>query len=210
MWFLKKRDDSDERISALYHHVVNSFSSARQDMQKMMQWMQWLYQRDLEREYQVKQIQMELSYLPKKQIRQLIDEHYSMKDFQKRLDELNSRLVELEKSEHTRPEKIHSMKEKIRVLEDKRLDVKSRVREKLLKQITRNSKDYIKRLILSLIQKYERISAMQLKEIIMHEQGLCSKSSFYRILQEIEQSEQVVMLREGKEKSYFFKKLVVK
>jgi hypothetical protein len=76
------------------------------------------------------------------------------------------------------------------------------LREKIVKKVARRSKDYIKGLLLSAITKYDQISALQLREMIVEEQGLCSKSTFYRILEEIEEEESVSMISRGKEKAY--------
>ena len=81
----------------------------------------------------------------------------------------------------------------------------SALKEKILRRVTRNSKDYIKGIISSLINKYGRISAMQLREMIVEEQGLCSKSSFYRILDEIEREEGFTVISSGREKVYVSK-----
>ncbi len=74
--------------------------------------------------------------------------------------------------------------------------------EKIVKKVVQKSKDYIKNSVLNLIKKYENITGSQLKEIIVEEQGLCSKSSFYRILDEIEQEEKIKSERNGREKVY--------
>ncbi|MBC8444418.1 hypothetical protein H8D83_02415, partial [Candidatus Woesearchaeota archaeon] len=78
-------------------------------------------------------------------------------------------------------------------------------KEKLIQKITRNSKGYVKNLVFSLIQKYENISSLKLREIVVDEQGLCSKSSFYRILTEIEESDHIDIVRQGNEKLYLSK-----
>ena len=41
--------------------------------------------------------------------------------------------------------------------------------------------------------------------MIVEEQGLCSKSSFYRLLEEIEQEPDIGVIKEGKEKHYIAK-----
>ena len=47
-----------------------------------------------------------------------------------------------------------------------------------------------------------RKAALQLKEIVVEEQALCSKSSFYRLLEEIEQEPEIGVVKKGKEKHY--------
>jgi hypothetical protein len=86
---------------------------------------------------------------------------------------------------------------------------KEGIRERLVRKIAKNSKDYVKSVIYSLIKKYNQISAPQLKEIVVEEQGLCSKSSFYRLLGEMEEENEVESLQKGKEKIYLFKSSIV-
>ena len=74
--------------------------------------------------------------------------------------------------------------------------------EKIVKKVAQKSKDYIKNSMLNLIKKYENLTGSQLKEILVEEQGLCSKSSFYRILEEIEKEDKIKSVRKGREKTY--------
>jgi hypothetical protein len=74
------------------------------------------------------------------------------------------------------------------------------LRDKIVQRITRNSKEYLKGLIMSMITKYGKISALQLREMLVEEQGLASKSSFYRLLEELEEENAVGVIHDGKEK----------
>jgi len=78
----------------------------------------------------------------------------------------------------------------------------SALKEHILRRISKNSKDYIKSVVLGIIRKYGKISALQLREMIVEEQGLCSKSSFYRVLEELEQENVMQLVSRGKEKVY--------
>jgi len=100
--------------------------------------------------------------------------------------------------------KIEQIQYKVEQLERNISKKPSTMREKILKKISRHSKEYVKSMVLSLIKKYERISALQLRDMLVEEQGLLSKSSFYRLLEEVEKEEEVSMTIEGKEKIYFF------
>ncbi len=84
-------------------------------------------------------------------------------------------------------------------------ETRQQFKEKIMKKITRHSKEYIRNMILSLIKKYERVSALNLREIIVEEQALCSKSSFYRFLEELEKSDEIESFSEGKEKFFVYK-----
>jgi hypothetical protein len=91
----------------------------------------------------------------------------------------------------------------------KNLEVKNKgdVRDKFVQRLSRNSKDYVKNVIVNLLQKYQKMPALKLKEMVVDEQGLCSKSSFYRILNEIELQDEVSVVKHAKEKQYFYKVL---
>ena len=99
---------------------------------------------------------------------------------------------------------------RIDALEAQKPERKIALKERLLRKISKNSKEYIKSVILGTIKKYGRISGPQLKEIVVEEQGICSKSSFYRLLTEIEQEHELASFTEGKEKTYFLKTQVLK
>ena len=72
-----------------------------------------------------------------------------------------------------------------------------------MRSLARNSKDYVKNAILGLIQKYQKITGLQLREILVEEQGLVSRSSFYRLLGELENETQgLSVIEHGKEKIY--------
>jgi hypothetical protein len=125
----------------------------------------------------------ELSFMPSKieSMKKEIDEHVSKPHtapaVEKRLDEVQEKL--------------------------KTIVVKKSPKDKLIEKVAKSSHDYLKAMVLSYIKKYGKISAFQLREMVVDEQNLTSKSSFYRILEEIEKEEQdITILREGKEKVY--------
>jgi hypothetical protein len=79
------------------------------------------------------------------------------------------------------------------------------LKEKIFRKVTRHSKDYVRSMLLSLIKKYGKISGLNLREIVVEEQGILSKSSLYRLLNEIETDENIEVVQDGKEKHYFWK-----
>lgn len=104
--------------------------------------------------------------------------------------------------------KLDNMASRLEILENQPVSqFKKTVKEKIFSNITRNSKEYVKKLILSLITKYQSISATQLRQIVVDEQGLCSKSTFYRILKEAEEQDFIGVITHGKEKKYMAKEL---
>lgn len=171
----------------------------------------------------------------KEDIRKLIDEFYSYEPLLNRIKDLNERVEELRSSHYELHQKHHEIGPKIESLKaelkseiaskkpetsyplptqevdqlTRRLEKleakKATIKEKIIKRITKNSKDYIKSIILSYIKKYGKITALQLKEMVVEEQGLCSKSSFYRLLEEIEEEPEIGVIKTGKEKHYIAK-----
>jgi hypothetical protein len=102
--------------------------------------------------------------------------------------------------------KLEHITTRIDKLEEHKAQPKQYFKEKIAQKIRKSSKEYVKNLTLNLIRKYERISGLKLREIIVEEQGLSSKSSFYRILEEIEKTEEdLAIMREGKEKIFISK-----
>ena len=105
------------------------------------------------------------------------------------------------------PHSIELIEQKINAIQEKINDlvIKKTPKEKLVQKVKKNQHDYIKAVILSYIEKYGKISSFQLREIVVEEQNLTSRSTFYRILEEVEEMEGINILREGKEKLYFSK-----
>jgi len=199
-----------KRLNQMDHTIYNSFGNVKRDMDSIFQWLDYLYHQNQEQEDQIAQLQHELRhtraqlrYMPKtrEEIKHLIDSHYSFEPVLERIKRLAERVDELAQQQKPLVQEVSSIGKKVEGLGEK----KETVKEKLVKKLTRNSKRYVKNIILSMIQKYERIPALQLRDIIVEEQGLCSKSSFYRLLAELEQEDFVDVLQDGKEKIYLFK-----
>lgn len=192
-----------------------SFDHVKQNFDHTFRWVNYLNQRQSEHDKKLEKtdrrlenIEIYLSQIPhlNAQIRNITDLHYNYESVLRRLTAIEDRMRILSAPATQIPnEQLLEIKNKLEGLEKKKEEIKSNLKEKMLKSITRNSKDYIKSTLLSLIKRYERVSAYKLKEIIVEEQGLCSKSTFYRILEEIEKREDVDIVREGKEKVFFIR-----
>jgi len=87
--------------------------------------------------------------------------------------------------------------------------IKSHFREKLVTNLAKNSKNYVKNSIVSMIKKYGSLYGAKIKEMIVEDQKLCSKSSLYRILSEIEAEYNVNVSRQGKDKIYSFESAII-
>lgn len=210
-----KKDDTEKRLRQMNELLKKSFANVKRDTANIFQWLNYLYRKNLEQGQMIRKLQMELSYIPKtrEDIRRIIDDYYSFESIIKKIRELNEKIDDLARNQHIekpvyQPVPAHvdlsHIEKRIERLEQK----KATIREKIIKRLTRNSKEYVKSVMLSYIRKYERISALQLKEMVVDEQNLCSKSSFYRLLEEIEQLEDIGVIKEGKEKHYISKSRV--
>ena len=210
--FWKKENATDKKLMQINELLKKAFANVKRDTSNIFQWLNYLYNKNLEQEQLIKKLQIELSYVPKtrEEIRRIIDDYYSFEGIMARIRELNSKVEDLTAMEQRRmPQQIINAPKFDLSHIEKRLDKleqrKASIKEKIMKRLTRNSKDFVKATILAYIRKYGRISALQLKEIVVDEQNFCSKSSFYRLLEEIEEQEDIGVVKEGKEKHYFSK-----
>lgn len=122
-----------------------------------------------------------------------------------KVDALKNEVTEHLNSPHGSTEvesKINALQEKLNSI-----IVKKTPKEKLVQKVTKNSHDYIKAMVLSYIGKYQKISGYQLREMIVEEQNITSKSTLYRILDEIEKLDEISTIRQGKEK-IFLRKII--
>jgi tetrahydromethanopterin S-methyltransferase subunit B len=255
-FLIKKRDEKLEKIN---NNLQDSFGSVKKDVFKIFEWLNFLYHQNLHQDKIIYELQQNMKNLPstKEELREMIDLHYSLDPIQNqvekidrklsnfedshrdiislkfKLEEVTSKLKQLESAEHLSP-RIEEIKEKIKEIEESHEPLKRHIeehkerldsleqprvvhqqvkqiqrtiptlRENLIRKIAKSSKDHIKTILKSLIAKYGQISAMQLREILVEEQGLCSKSSFYRILEELEKDENITVMHEKKEKKYIY------
>lgn len=205
---LWKKDNSEKKINQINESLKKSFANVKRDTTNIFQWLNIFYKKSMEQEQMLKQIQLEFSYMPKtkEEIKMIIDQYYSFESITGKITELNGRVDELIRKQFDRDRHLQqipneSIEKRLERLEHKKLTIK----EKIIKKLTRNSKEYVKSVISSYIKKYGKISALQLKEIVVDEQNFCSKSSFYRLLEEIEELDEVGFVKKGKEKHYIAK-----
>jgi len=244
MGLFTKNKSKETGLIQLHHLLTHSFRNVQRDTSYILHWLNYLYNKNLHQEQQIKQLREELNYTPKskEEIRKIVDEFYSYEHILNRIKELNDRIEELRKSHLELHKSHHELHQKHQEIEPKIESIKAElkqeitsktpeitpqmplseiqqlhqrlekletkkatIKEKIIKRITKNSKDYIKSIILSYIKKYGKITALQLKEMVVEEQGLCSKSSFYRLLEELEEEPEIGIIKKGKEKHYIAK-----
>lgn len=214
--FVKK-----EELRQVEDNLRSAFSSVKQDVQHAMDWVQYLYGQQQAVVQQIASQSQQLSSMPKSRDELKVMVSYAVEQVSDRV-----RLVE------SRVDGLHRVAARVDVIEQQQVDAFSKLRElqsqldshrrqnvipstvpdspkqgtmlqeKVIRLAVRNSKDVIKESIVKLVRTHGQISGVALRESIVHEQGLCSKSSFYRILEELEQSPDLTVIDEGKEKRY--------
>src|SRR3989338_668521 len=210
-FFVVRKDISDVRSQ-----TSNSLLDVRNNLYAVSQWLSYFNQRIQQQQQALDEISAKMpsgenireSIMEgmKEEMRRYVDEYYSMKPLLERMDSVEKRLssfhLNLPSTAPSDPPEVQTqlkaMQQRLLSLEERKLNM----REKILKKISRNSKEYVKSVMLSYIRKYEKIPAIRLKEMVVEEQGLCSKSSFYRMLDELENEDDVGVIKANKEKHY--------
>lgn len=201
-WNSKKVNEKLARMDA---RLTQSFDRVKQDTQAIYQWLNYFYDESNKQKALIKnqretieELQDQVDEMPKtkEEIKAIVDAYYDHETLLDRMRQIT------EKIEHLESVKKAPAPRKVIVREAPVQRPASALREKMIKKIARNSKDYVKSMILSMIRKYGRISAMALREMVVDEQGLCSKSSFYRLLEEIEKEQDITVISSGREKVY--------
>lgn len=220
LFFRRKKVEVVQELDKFNQALELSFGHVKTDVRNIYSWLKFLYQQNIGQQKRIELVfaslnklmalRDELKDFTREEIRVLVDKHYS-------LEPLNSRIREIE-------EKINLLTQKY---ETARLTVgkpqlepqiqntqanpylaralrpgSTFLKERILRKVARDSKDYVKNFIHSLISKYGRIAALQLREIVVEDQGLCSKSSFYRILAELEKGDDINVIQDGKGKLF--------
>ena len=204
-WFGKK--EKGVEVSRLHGFLQAAFQKVRHDTSTLFSWIHYFNSKHEAHDQRIAEIEKQIYYMPKtrEEIKHIIDTHYTLDPIKNRISELKERIEDLEKVRHIeKPERIIEKPSQIREIIRERPS-KAQIHERLARKIVKNSKNYLKSVIFSIIRRYGEISASKLKEMIVEEQGLCSKSSFYRLLTELEKEEGLGVIIRGKEKVYLLK-----
>ncbi len=220
-WLFGK--EGDDKVVALDRALKESFARVRQDTSAIHQWLQYFQQQlahqqqiveaqqhdldDYEQEIvrqkqQIERLQTELRAVPKdaETIKRIVDAYYDFDDILDRIRQIEDKLARVEHVKAAPARVVQEIRHEAEALPHVAPPTRMALRDKIVQRITRNSKEYLKSMILNMITKYGKISALQLREMIVEEQGLASKSSFYRILEELEDEDTIIVISDGKEK----------
>lgn len=217
-------------------HVKKSFEKVKNDFSEIVDWLHYFHKKHEQHDIRLRLVENQMAYMPKNaaEIRQIIDQHYSHTHLTGRIQRLHKKIENLNGSykpvvrrlndiEHSlsrekrpseevlrRIQELHNRLESIEIKSIAVTPARNQLREKIIEKVTRNSKRYVKSAIVSLMQKYGNVTGLQLKNIVVDEQGLCSRSSFYRLLSEVEQEHPINFTWKGKEKHYLIELSTIK
>src|SRR3989338_4894136 len=106
-WKKDKNIEIEKKLSMMNEVLKKSFANVKRDTANIFQWLNYLYRKNLEQEHLVRQLQMELAYMPKtrEDVRKIIDDYYSFESLMGRIKELSSKVEELSQK-HTVVERV--------------------------------------------------------------------------------------------------------
>lgn len=209
---------TSKKLAEMDSSVSQSFAKVKQDTDALYQWISYLYQQNQqlvehnaalkrlaeEQKLALNELKVTVQHLPKTphEIKQIVEQYYNFEPILQRIKHIEQKVELLEMRRTIRPleHSTPSVSAPVHVQEERQSS--TALKEKLMRKLARNSKDYIKNLVLGLVHKYSKMGALQLREIVVEEQGLCSKSSFYRILEEMEKEQNLQIVSDGKHTVY--------
>lgn len=209
--FSKKKQEVIPSIHPSVHHqlVAQSFSHVRKDVQNVYDWIRYLHQQNKAQQEHINHLSQKLeSHAIQKEVLENRTQT-NVHDLNSRVFEVEKRVAQIHQAQVSSPVQTHELVSKITEVMGA-MHAKSApygtptssLQEKVIKKVQQHSKDYIKTAIRQLIAKYAKMSGIQLREILVEEQALCSRSSFYRLLGELEDDGLVSVFASGKEKVY--------
>lgn len=198
--------------------VSQSFAKVKQDTDTLYQWVTYLNAQNQqlveqnaalkrlteEQKLALNELKVTVQHLPKTphEIKQIVEQYYSFDPILQRIKHIEQKIELLEMRRERSPFRPLDHSTPSVSAPPARETASTNLKEKLMRKLARNSKDYIKNLVLGLVHKYGKMGALQLREMVVDEQGLCSKSSFYRILEEMEKENSLQVISDGKHTVY--------
>lgn len=218
-----------EDVRQVEENVKTSFSSAKDDIGLLSQWVNYLAAENQRLQHVLDEQSSVVAALPRltrEDVKAIVDAHYQVEPMLERVRAVEHRVETMadyapkfdqlsrdHQDVFSQLRNLHSQVAELGTLRRQTVSPRtipgtvsgpSALQEKVIKLAVRNSKDVIKESILKLIRMHGQVSGVSLRDSIVNEQGLCSKSSFYRLLEELEQSSDITVVDEGKEKRYLW------
>ena len=102
---------TERRFSQMHNLLLRSFANVKNDTQKLFQWANYLHQKNLEQGHEIKQLKLELSYIPRRpeDIRKIIDTYYSFDNIMEKIKMLNENIDSIPRRSEPYAPKMHGM-----------------------------------------------------------------------------------------------------
>lgn len=196
-------------LQRFHSAVSNAFFRVKEDINQLFTWINFLNERSKSQESKLLDLESKYTLLSK-QIDQLAAQLNSLSLTQKQsqnqdpdLKPILERITLILDQLQNKQSKATNLTQQTKERQKKKLKSELQAKERIAKRIVKHSKDYIKNLILNLLTRYPGSTAFQLKEIIVDEQALCSKSTFYRLLSELEKEGKITQTKRKKRKKTY-------
>ena len=91
--FWKKENETKRKLEQMNELLKKSFSNVKRDTGNILQWLNYLYKKNMEYEQTVKQLQLEISYMPRtrEDVRRIIDDYYSFDGIMAKIKEFKKK-----------------------------------------------------------------------------------------------------------------------
>lgn len=205
MGFFSKRD---YRIEQLEQKHEGYFGFLKGNISRLFEWIKYLSHRDELQEQRLQQLE-QLRSEEMKRVNYVMTKMHEMEtpvlaeEDKRKIENMHGNYELLvSKINHLEQELISMKNARTQIVRENPIKEKQTVYEKIASKIQKKSKKYVKTAIQNLIKKYDEITGTQLKEIVVDEQQLCSRSSFYRLLDELEKDKEIRSERFGRDKKY--------
>ncbi len=209
---------TSKKMAEMDRSVSQSFAKVKQDTDTLYRWVTYLNAQNQqlveqnaalkrlteEQKLALNELKVTVQHLPKTphEIKQIVEQYYSFDPILQRIKHIEQKIELLEMRRERSPFRPLDHSTPSVSAPPARETASTNLKDKLMRKLARNSKDYIKNLVLGLVHKYGKMGALQLREMVVDEQGLCSKSSFYRILEEMEKENSLQVISDGKHTVY--------
>jgi len=184
-------------LDSLKSYMTQATYGFNEDLNSLKEWVSYLYDKKLEHKEHISELKSEVNSSVK---------HSHINEIKEKLSLLGYKASKLEENQTKLMEKYELLLAKISALNSVKTipDYKTNLQNKVMKQVNKNSKAYIKSTVISLIKKHGDIKTSQLRDIVVDELKICSQSTLYRILNEIRSDSSVSTSKVDKEFVYSY------
>src|SRR3989338_11518813 len=131
--FWIKNQETERKLTQMNRILAASFANVKRDTQNIFSWLNFLNQQNQQQQQKIKQLELELSYIPKRpeDIRKIIDNYYSFDNILERIKLLNEKIDNIEVKPQiiaqTQSSDLYKIEKRLENLEEQR---KVTIREK--------------------------------------------------------------------------------